>query len=81
MRIYLSSHLALLTCTDSFGPIMSLPEPMVVAQSQATLCAAARQIPRRYRPCSRRDYYPKEEYLRLTNTGDLILIQITWVAC
>jgi hypothetical protein len=27
--IYLSSHLALLTCTNIFGPIMSLPEPMV----------------------------------------------------
>ena len=25
--------------------------------------------------------YPKEEYLGLTYTGDLILIQITWVAC
>ena len=25
--------------------------------------------------------YPKEEYLGATYTGDLILIQITWVAC
>ena len=40
--IYLSSHLALLTCTNILGPIMSLPEPMLrIFNSFTVSCSIA----------------------------------------